>query len=63
MDLCLALISKVRQGARDFKVCGLYTWSLKLEGAGANCTFNTHDGDLQGSHVTRLELQEAVVTR
>ena len=58
-DLCLASVAKVKVGAVDFKACGLYKRSLKREGGGMSCSFNTHDADLPGSRVVRLNLDEA----
>ena len=55
-DMCLATVTRVQPGARDFKACCLYKRSIKLEGEGTNCTFQTHNVDVPGSKVVRLAI-------
>ena len=62
VDLCLAAVSKVEPGTVEFKACGLYKRSLKLEGGRTNCTFQSHNAYPQGSRVVRLELEGAEIT-
>ena len=59
-DLCLANVSKGGDpDGQDFKACGLYKRTIKLEGEGTNCSYHTHDADVPGSQVHRLEIDGA----